>query len=259
MDQVRSKDGTAIAYERFGDGPPLVLVNGAFNDRHMSEPLATALAAYFTAVTYDRRGRGDSGDTQPYDVTREIEDLDAVIRAVGGSAFVHGMSSGAVLALRAAAAGVPIERLSVLEPPFRVAGAPPAPERYVENLIEMTTTGRRGDAAAYFMTAAVGLPPEMVEGAKQSPMWAALEAMTPTLVYDAYVMGDNQVPTELLSSVRIPTLVLHSTASPAWLQDAAAATAAAMPAGQLSGMEGTFHDVPPEALAPALAAFFLDR
>src|ERR1700736_6015725 len=137
METVTSKDGTTIAYDRRGDGLPVVLVGGAFNDRHTFADLAGVLSSEFTAVMYDRRGRGDSGDTLPYVVEREIEDLEAVITAVGRPAFVHGQSSGGVLGLRAAAAGAPIRRLSMMEPPFRVEGAPPAPERYLETLVEL--------------------------------------------------------------------------------------------------------------------------
>jgi pimeloyl-ACP methyl ester carboxylesterase len=258
MDKVTSKDGTTIAYERFGDGPPLILVGGAFNDRHSSAALAAALSTEFTVVTYDRRGRGDSSDTAPYAVQREQEDLEALIQAMGGAAFVHGMSSGAVLALRAAAAGVPMKRLSVIEPPFRVTGAPPAPENYVATLVDLTSTGRRGEAVEYFMTKAVGVPPEAVEQTRRSPMWTALEAMTPTLVYDAQVMGDNEVPTAVLSTIATPTLVLDSTASPTWLRSASAATTKALPNARHRSLDGSFHDVPPETLAPALAAFFTD-
>jgi pimeloyl-ACP methyl ester carboxylesterase len=259
METANSKDGTTIAYDQRGDGPPLILVGGAFNDRHSSADLADALAADFTAVTYDRRGRGDSDDTLPYAVERELDDLEAVISAVGGPAFVHGMSSGAVLAFRAAAAGASIIRLSAIEPPFRVADAPPAPPDYVATLVELTSTGRRGEAAEYFMTAAVGLPPEAVAEARRSPMWPSLEAMAPTLVYDALVMDDNELPTALLSAVAIPTLVVHSTSSPAWLRAACAATAEALPNARHLGLDGTFHRIPPETLAPTLTAFFTGR
>lgn len=255
MEQISSADGTAIAYQARGEGAPVVLVGGAFNDRHSATDLAEALSADFTAVTYDRRGRGDSGDTQPYAVDREIEDLAAVIGAVGGTAFVYGNSSGAVLALRAAAAGVPVRRLALLEPPFRVAGAPPEPEGYLPTLVELTSTGRPGDAVEFFMSRAVGLPPEAVDGARRSPAWPALERMAPTLVYDAHVMAGSQLPTALLSAVTTPALLIDSTASPDWLRSAASATADALPRGEHRSLEGTFHTVAPPVLAAAVAAF----
>ncbi len=256
MDKVTSKDGTEIAFERQGDGPPVVLIGGAFNDRHTWAELAVALSPEFTAVSYDRRGRGDSGDTEPYAVQREIEDLDAVIADVGGEAFVHGMSSGAALALRAVAAGARVPRLSVMEPPFRLNGAPPAPPKYLETLVELTSTGRQEEAAAYFMTDAVGLPREAVEHTRQLAMWPGLVAMTPTLVYDAYVMGDSDVPTALLASIATPTLAVHSTGSPPWLQGAVAATAEALPHSRVLALDGTFHSIPAHTLAAALADFF---
>jgi pimeloyl-ACP methyl ester carboxylesterase len=256
MEKVGSQDGTAIAYEVRGEGPPVVLVGGGFNDRHSAEDLAQALSADFTAVTYDRRGRGDSGDTAPYAVEREIEDLAAVIEAAGGGAFVYGNSSGAVLALRAAAAGAAIRRLALPEPPFRVEGAPPQPEGYLSTLVELTSTGRNGDAVEYFMTRAVGLPPEAVAQTRQSPAWPALERLAPTLVYDAHVMVDSQLPTALLSRIATPALLVDSASSPPWLRAAASATADALPAGEHRSLEGAFHTIPPEVLAPVVAEFF---
>src|SRR5215470_16121283 len=189
METVSSTDGTVIAYEIRGDGPPVVLVGGGFNDRNSPADLAEALSTRFTVATYDRRGRGDSGDTAPYTVDREIEDLAAVIAAVGAPALVYGNSSGGVLALRAAAAGVPIGRLAILEPPFRVDGTAALPERYVETLEELTSDGRMADAIEYFLTQAVGLPPQAVEQTRRSPAWPGMQRMAPTLVYDAHVTG----------------------------------------------------------------------
>jgi pimeloyl-ACP methyl ester carboxylesterase len=248
MQKVTSKDGTAIAFERFGDGPPVVVVGGAFCDRSVGVELAGMLSDRFTGVTYDRRGRGDSGDTLPYEVDREIEDLAAVIEAVGGSAQVYGISSGSALSALAAAAGLPIVRLTLFEPPYRVPGAPPAPERYLDTLVELTSSGRLDDAVEYFMVAAVGQPPEQVAQMRATPMWAPLAAMAPTLVYDAHVMGDSAVPTAL-GSLTTPTLVVHSNGSPAWLRDAAAATAKALPNAELRGLDGDFHQVPTESIA----------
>lgn len=257
VEKATSTDGTTIAFERSGDGPAVVLVCGATSVRGAVADLAAALAPRFTAVSYDRRGRGDSGDTAPYAVEREIEDLAAVIAAVGGSAYVHGQSSGGALALRAAATGVAIPRVSVVEPPYRVEGAPPAPDRYLETLLEMNAAGRRGDAVAYFITKAVGMPESEVENIKQTPMWAGLEAIAPTLAYDAMVMGDNQPPAALLSKVTQPMLAVSSEASPPWLIAGAAAAAAGVPNGTHRTLPGTFHDVPPETLVPVLTEFYL--
>jgi pimeloyl-ACP methyl ester carboxylesterase len=256
MDKVTSHDGTAIAYDTFGSGPGLILVAGAFTDRSYYVPRATALSESFTVVTYDRRGRGDSGDTAPYAIEREIEDLAALQKATG-AAYGSADSSGVMVLLRAAAAGVPFERLSIMEPPFRVEGAPPMPDRYLERLRGLIAAGDLGGAAELFIVEAVGQPREVVEQLKPTPMWAALEAMAPTLVYDALQLGDSAVPTELLASVPIETLALCSTASPEWLQNSSRAAAAVLPNSKTLRLEGQFHEISPEILAPALAEFFL--
>jgi pimeloyl-ACP methyl ester carboxylesterase len=258
MERTTSRDGTVLAYERRGNGPALVIVGGAFNDRRTWTDLAEALAPSFTAVTYDRRGRGDSSDTKPYAVEREIEDLDAVIEVVGGEAFVHSHSSGAALALRAVAAGAPVPALCVFEPPYRTSGAPPAPPRYVETLIELTRDGPSDEAVVYFMTVAVGLGPQAVDQARTQPRWPGLVAMSPTLVYDGIVMGDQSVPTELLGSVRTPTLAACSNGSAPWLQAAARAVAGALSGSRLVELEGEFHRVPPDTMAAALGDFFFE-
>jgi pimeloyl-ACP methyl ester carboxylesterase len=256
MDTVTSRDGTAIAYEVRGDGPPVVLVGGAFNDRNTPADLAEALSTRYTAVTYDRRGRGDSGDTAPYAVDREIEDLAAVIAAVGSPARLYGNSSGGVLAMRAAAAGVPVERLAILEPPFRGNGAPPLPGRYAATLVELIADGRHGDAVEYFLSQAVGLPPEAVEQTRRSPAWPGLQRMAPTLLYDMEVTGDGGPPVALLAQVATSALVLDSASSAPWLRTAAFAVAAALPRGEYRSLGGGFHSLPPDVLAPALIEFF---
>jgi len=257
MDKVISADGTEIAYERVGSGPTVVLVGGAFCDHTATTELAEALAGDFTAISYDRRGRGESGDNQPYDVLREVEDITALITAFGGRGFVHGISSGAGLCLVAAAGGAPIDAVSALEPPYRASpDAPPLPEDYTATLIELTSTGRRDEAVAYFMTAAVGQPAEAVEEARKMPMWAGLEAMAHTLVYDARVHHEGVLPADLLATITVPVLGVHSTASPAWLVAGAEAAAKAVPNGESVGLPGSFHEVPAATLAPVLTEFF---
>lgn len=257
MNTVVSKDGTVIAFDRSGEGPATILVGGAFNDRSTGEPLATELASHFTVYTYDRRGRGESGNTAPYAVGREGEDLEALIMEAGGSAFVYGSSSGAALALTAAAHGLPIRKLALLEPPFTVDDSrPPPPEDLGTRYTELSLAGRRGEAVELFMTKAVGLPAEAVDQMRNAPMWPALEDMAHTLAYDAAIMGDGSLPTEQLASVTVPTLVIDSTESPAWLRRAAKAVAGALSNAQHRSLEGQFHDVPPAVLAPVLEEFF---
>ncbi len=259
METVHSKDGTRIAFDRTGSGPALVCVGGALNDRGSAAPLAGLLAGRHTVLAYDRRGRGDSGDTPPYAVDREIEDLAAVLGAAGGSAAVYGMSSGAVLALRAAAAGLPVTRLALFEPPFhsghddRLTRA----RAYNTELTGLLADGRRGDALALFMEG-VGMPREMVAQARNSPMWAALEALAPTLAYDSAVMDDARggaMPEALIARVSAPALVVDGGDSPAWMRDTARRVAALLPAGTHRTLDGQTHDVAPEVLAPVLADF----
>jgi pimeloyl-ACP methyl ester carboxylesterase len=258
MNNVRSRDGTTIGFDRSGEGPPIVLVGGAFNDRSTAAPLAAQLEPRFTVFTYDRRGRGGSGDTAPYAVDREIEDLEALIAEAGGSASVYGLSSGGVLALEAAARGLPITRLVVFEPPFIVEGSRPRPpEDLALQLSELASSGRRGDAVELFITKAVGLPVEAVEQMRNAPMWPGLEEVAHTLAYDTAVVGPgNEVPTERLASVTVPTLVIDSTGSPEWLRRTAQAVADVLPNAHQRTLEGQFHDVAPEVLAPALQEFF---
>jgi pimeloyl-ACP methyl ester carboxylesterase len=260
MHTVISADGTAIAYETAGAGSPVILVGGAFNDRQAAAPLASVLAPHCTVVSYDRRGRGSSGDTVPYAVEREVEDLASILAAVGGSASMFGVSSGAALAFEAAAAGLAIGRLAMFEPPYRVDGSPPLPEDFMARIAELTSSGRNGEAVEYFLTKAVGLPGQAVaqmRGAPRRPasMWPALEAMAPTLVYDNLILGDGSLPAERLAAVTVPTLVIDSTASPDWLRQAAKAVAGALADAQHRSLDGGFHDVPPQVLGPVLQAF----
>lgn len=261
METATSADGTRIAYQQWGSGPLVIIVGGAFNDRGTWAELAQTLAAAgFTAVSYDRRGRGDSGDTAPYAVEREIEDLGAVIAAASpdGTAYAHGISSGGALLLRAVAHGAPITRASVLEPPYRIDGAPPAPRDYHATLRRLIDSGNRPAAVEYFMTEAVGLPAEAVAQTKATPAWGYLQQMAHTLLYDAEVMGrdDQGLPTDLLAGISIPVLTVSSTASAPWLASAAEATAGVLPNGQHQRLEGAFHQVPPSLLGATLASFY---
>lgn len=256
MEQVTSKDGTRIAFDRTGEGPVLVLVNGAFNNRAMVAEKATGLGAYFTTVSYDRRGRGDSGDTLPYAAEREVEDLTAVVEAVGGDAYVYGMSSGAALSLVAAAASAPIAGLAVFEPPYRMPDGPPAPDRYLERMTEFGAAGKSVDAARLFIVEAVGMPVEEFDGLVQSPMWPAFDAMAHTLAYDAIVMGDSAVPEDLLARVPVPTIAFASSASPDWLRGGARAAGKLVPGAEYRQVDGVFHDAPPEVVGPILTEFF---
>ena len=252
MDSASSADGTMIAYERSGDGPPIILVGGAFNDRSTTRALASALASDFTAYSYDRRGRGDSGDSGPYAVQREIEDIAALIGAAGGSAHLYGLSSGAILAGYATADGLPVTGLALFEPPFQVGPHGGAKPELAERLTELVSAGRRGDAVELFLTEAVGVPAEAVTGMRGAPEWSWMEGLAHTLAYDTTVTGDGALPVARLSTITVPTVVADSTGSPEWLREAAAATARAIPGATHRSLEGGFHEVPPERLAAEL-------
>ena len=256
MQKVISTDGTPLAYDCFGDGPPLIMVEGAFNDRGTTEPLARALEQRFTVFNYDRRGRGDSGDTAPYAVDREIEDLGALVAAAGGSAAVFGYSSGAVLALKAAGEGLPITKLVLYEPPFRVDDSrSPLPRDLAARLAALVAADRRGDAVELFQSRVVGIPEEIVAQLRHAPFRPALEAIAHTLVYDATIVGDLSLPQDLLAAIATPTLVMYGEHSAPFLRAAAQAVAASLPNGRLCDLAGQSHDISPEVTAPIVADF----
>jgi len=262
MTTVTSADGTPIAYEQAGDGPPVVVVGGALCDRELLRPFAQELARYSTVLNYDRRGRGDSGDAAGSTVDREVEDLAAVIAAAGGPAAVYGHSSGAALVLHAAARGLPIDALVLHEAPF----TPDSEEHrrasldYVERLDALLEEGRRGEAVELFLRL-TGAPPEAVGEMRTGPWWPRAQAMAPTLAYDSAAVGHRTggtVPAELLAEVAIPApaLVLCGGASPAWMIEAGRRIADALPDGRLRVLEGEGHVVSPERLAPLVGEFF---
>jgi len=257
-----SKDGTRIAYDKTGQGPALILVAGAFQDRMAMGPYAGPLSEHFTVYNYDRRGRGESGDIQPYAVEREIEDIEALIQEAGGSAFVFGGSSGGVLTLDAAAHGLNITKLAVYEPPFVVDDSrEPPPENIVDQLKELIASGRRGDAAETFMTKGSLMPADMVSGMRTQPFWPSVEAVAHTLVYDATIMEGTmrgrQLPVDRWQDVRIPTLVIYGGEGPAWSRNAAETLVKLLPHAERHPLEGQFHTLTPDALAPVLEKFFL--
>ncbi|GAA0658185.1 alpha/beta hydrolase [Streptomyces thermocarboxydovorans] len=253
---ILSRDGTSIAYESAGRGPAVVLVSGAMSTGATVAPLAAPLSERFQVVVYDRRGRGRSGDTAPYAVEREVEDLAALIEAVGGEASLYGTSSGGALTLRAAASGLPVRHVAVYETPYAMSGeALRERAEYTERLNAALAEGRRGDAVELFLRL-TGLSDAVIKGARQSPMWAGMESMAPSLAYDDAVMGDGGVPRELLASIQVPVLSTAGDASPAWMRDAARAIAEWVPRGTYRTLEGQTHMVEPDVLAPVLAEFF---
>lgn len=261
MKKVLSRDGTPIAYDRLGSGPPLILVDGALCHRKFGpmEKLASSLAEEFTVFTYDRRGRGESGDTLPYAVEREIEDLEALIEEAGGSAHVYGVSSGAALALDAANRGASIEKLVVYEAPFIVDGSrPPLPPDYLSRLNLMIATNRRDDAVRLFMKT-VGMPSVLIGLMRFLPAWTKLKAVAHTLVYDALIVADYQrgqpLPANRWSSVTAPTLVVVGGKSPGWMRHAMRDLVDAVPNAKHRTLDGQTHMVKAKAHAPLLMEY----
>ncbi|HET9672041.1 MAG TPA: alpha/beta hydrolase, partial [Actinomycetota bacterium] len=200
--------------------------------------------------------RGPSGDTPPYAIEREIEDIEAVVAAAGGEAGIFGTSSGAVLAMLAADAGVPVTKVAMWEPPYIPEGYPRPPEDQVEQYERMVAEGRRGDAVEFFMSKVVGMPPEFVAGARSQPWWAATEGLAHTLAYDARIMGDYRIPTDRVAEVRVPTLVVAGGADMPFMRETAQALADALPQGEARFLDGQGHDVDMTVLAPVLKGFF---
>ena len=260
MHTVSSPDGTTIAYDEAGEGPALILVDGALSVHSSGgkSELARLLAPHFTVYGYDRRGRGRSGDTRPYAVDREVEDIEVLIDRAGGSAFLYGHSSGATLAMRAAVQlGGRVSKLAMYEPPHN--DDPDAQEswsEYLRELRQVLAGAYPGDAVALFMRF-IGTPSDQVERMRQAPFWPGMEAIAPTLAYDhAAIIGERwSPPTGLAAQVSVPALVMAGGASLPFMPPAAQALSKAMPHGQLRILEGQPHDVNPGVLAPVLVDF----
>jgi hypothetical protein len=263
MDTVTSADGTSVAYEHGGAGPAVILVGGGLDDGTENGPLVLELAARCTVVNYARRGRGGSGDTLPYAVEREIEDIDALIALLGGSACLYGVSSGGALALEAAAAGSSVERVAVYEVPYNVDDDWPSTWMdYRRRLQALLGEDRRGDAVELFMRV-TETPEAAIAGARTSGFWPALEALAHTLAYDAACLGDGAPPRARLATIEQPTLVAtggpHPPDAARWitaLDPAADAIAAILPHGERRRLDGQGHVADPKAIAPLLADFF---
>jgi len=260
MSTVSSRDGTTIAYDKVGEGPAVIFVDGALSVHSSGgkSELAKLLAPHFAVYGYDRRGRGGSGDTLPYAVDREIEDIDALIDHAGGSAFLYGHSSGGTLAMQAAVrVGGRVGKIALYEPPHNDdPDAQQSWSEYLRELGQLLADGRRGDAVALFMRL-VGTPDDQVEGMRQAPFWPSMEAIAPTLAYDhAGIIGASwSAPTDQAARVSVPALVIAGDSLP-FMSGTARALSQAMPHGQLRILEGQAHDVSPDVLAPVLLDFF---
>jgi pimeloyl-ACP methyl ester carboxylesterase len=263
MTSVRSRDGTTIAYDRLGAGPPVILVDPALCFRAFGPvgPLAKLLARRFTVFTYDRRGRGNSGDRAPYAVEREIEDIDAILEAAGGTAYAWGTSSGAVLALEAAQRFSGIKKLALYEPPFIVDDSRPTTEQAWVQIRDAIAAGRRSDAVRVFLRS-VGVPAALVTLMRLLPIWSKLKNVAHTLPYDGAIVQDNQrgrpLPTGRWASVRVPTLVIDGGKSPAWMRHGNRSLADILPNATYRTLEGQTHMLKAKTHAPVLLEFFGD-
>ena len=264
MNTVQSADGTTIAFTKAGQGPPLILVDGALCSRSFGPmpKLADQLAPNFTVYTYDRRGRGASGDTPPYAPDREVDDLEALaaVASESGTVFVHGTSSGSALALEAAKRIPAIAKLAVYEPPFIVDDTrPPIPDDYLPRLRQLVAEDRRADAVKMFMRF-VGTPAIFTAVMPLTPVWSKLKAAAPTLLYDIAIMHEHQQGKPLTAAewaeVKVPTLVAVGGKSPAWMTNGTRALADALPDARYQTLPGQNHMVKPQAIAPVLTEFF---
>lgn len=259
MNSVISKDGTSIAYEKSGSGEPLILIDGALCYRSFGpmKKFASLLSNNFAVYWYDRRGRGDSGDSPTYSPDREVEDIEALIDEAGGSAFLLGLSSGAALAIRSAEKKLKIKKMALYEPPYvwdKKSGKP-AVDHEAE-LKKILATGNRSKAVKYFMVTMVGAPAIAAFIMQLMPMWKKLKAVAHTLPYDSAIMGNWSVPEEKISSITVPTLISGGGKSPATLQDPVKLIARLLPNGTLKILEGQTHNVKAEVLIPEILDFF---
>ncbi|HSX00111.1 MAG TPA: alpha/beta hydrolase [Patescibacteria group bacterium] len=253
-----SKDGTKIAYEKKGSasGPVLILVLGALNKRGSGKKLTQHLADQFTVISYDRRGRGDSTDVLPYKTEHEVEDLAALIDDLGGSAYLYGHSSGAVLALLAAKElGKKVKGLALYELPYDDdPEAQKVAKEYRKALKQLLAEDRRGEAVELFIKP-FGVTDKQIAAMQRMPLWKGLTGMAHTLVYDTVELME-QYPKIDSGSIDTQTIVMYGAASPAFMGDTAKKLSRTLPHATLQSLEGQTHDVKAEVLAPYLIEFF---
>lgn len=263
MERVKSRDGTSIAFDRLGEGEPVIIVAGALSDRSTTRPLAEALAKQFTVFNFDRRRRGETGDESeghPTSPAREVEDIAAMIEVAGGSAAVYGHSSGAALAFHAGVSGLDITKLVLHEAPF----APDEldddwddPREYARELEALLAEGKEEEATEAFMRA-VGMPEEVMSSLKGTPDWKQWTVLGSSLAWDSAAMGDAQggkVPHELVSRITMPTLVLIGDRTFDFMIDIGRILADTLPQGQFMLVKGADHEAGPELIGPPVAAF----
>lgn len=257
--KVTSKDGTTIAYEITGHGEVVILVLGALNSGKSGSRLARLLSSHFTVISYDRRGRGKSTDTEPYSPQRELEDIESLIDAVEGPVYLYGHSSGSAIVLKAGSKlHKQVKKIAIYEAPYSINDEETkTATEYYGKLKKLLRDGRKGDAVTLFIRS-VGVSDKQIQAIKRMPMWKGLEAMAPTLAYDSEVMGEgHSLPVTLLKSIKIPALIMHGGAGSDQMRDAALAISKYIPNAKILTIAGQTHGVSPKALAPVLKEFFL--
>ncbi|QYF90389.1 alpha/beta fold hydrolase [Arthrobacter sp. PAMC25284] len=252
IQSVQSADGTTIAYEQAGTGPVLILVGGALNNRQSAANLVPLLEESFTVVSYDRRGRGDSTNTPPYDVDREVEDLRALAAEAEGPVYLYGHSSGGILALEAGSAGVPVGKIAVYEPPYLTGGGEDW-QAFVDKVRTLADSGQGNKAVEVFIRHTGA---DFDPGMTQAPWWPALVSLAPTLAYDLTLTANGSVPADRFAGITAPVLALYGGASAGWAAASATAVASAVPDGRRDMIDGQDHAVAPDAVAPVLLKFF---
>ncbi|MFE6667173.1 alpha/beta fold hydrolase [Streptomyces sp. NPDC057697] len=256
MDKIPSRDGTMIAHRHRGEGPPVILVGGSLGTAATDAPLARLLAPRFHVVTYDRRGRGSSGDSSPYAVEREIEDLAALVAVVGGRASVFGTGAGGALALEARAAGLPVDLLAVYEPPYTPGAAGLQYKACCTSRLHRLLSGADRAGAVELFLSVTGVPADMIARMRRAPLWSGLVAMAHTLAYDDALLGDGSIPAARFASVTARTLVLSGGSSPTPARQSTHALADALPRARHRTLTGQTREPAPQAVAPVLTEFF---
>ena len=261
MAHIKSKDGTHIASDKAGTGPAIIVVNGALSYRavYSDNPLVSELSKDFTIYTYDRRGRGESTDTKPYSVEKEIEDIEALIEDAGGSAYLYGVSSGAALSLLSAArlGKAKVPKLALYEPPY-ISDSEKDKENFVnqrKRIYELINTGSQGDATAFHFTA-IGTPPDALEKLRKSPEWPLMEKVEHTLAYDYTILHDGAVPVDAAKKATMPALVMNGEKSFDFMSNAAKNVSKIMPNARWEMLKGQKHQPSPEIIVPVLREFF---
>lgn len=259
MHTITSRDGTRIAYDVYGEGEPVILVEGAFCGRHfgITNKLAAELGKNFRVYHYDRRARGDSDPSTDYRMERELEDLEALMQEAGGSASIIGFSSGACLAIEAAAAGLPVRHLAFYEPPYMVGPkARKVPANFEAEVQQLVAERRYGDAVAYFMTKLIGMPSIFLIPMKFSKMWKEICPQAASLPFDMAAVNGFNPPIERMRGIKVPTLAIHGTKTFPVLVDSTTLCAKTIPGAGHVILPGQSHEVKAEAIAPELVRFF---